>query len=123
MPSIALRFVNSVHAPPTASQTRALTVLALRQLLLRGRFVEVATPSLHVRLHEASAGHGIGTGDYAAVHRTFFPDNPPANLLRWRATRYRKMWDVLRDAASSSSQRLALQARYAKGSAIQLLPI
>ncbi|MFD0483825.1 glycosyltransferase family 2 protein [Kineococcus sp. GCM10028916] len=95
----------------------------LGQLLLRGRFVEVATPSLHVRLHEASAGHGIGTGDYAAVHRTFFPDNPPANLLRWRATRYRKMWDVLRDAASSSSQRLALQARYAKGSAIQLLPI
>ena len=95
----------------------------LGQLLLRGRFVEVATSSLHVRLHEASAGHGIGTGDYAAVHRTFFPDTPPESLLRWRATRYAKMWDVLRSAANSSAQRRALRARYARASARELLPV
>jgi hypothetical protein len=98
----------------------------LGQLLLRGRFVEVPTPSLHVRLHASSAGHGIGTGDYAAVHRTFFPDGPAgasSDLLRWRATRYRKMWDVLRGAADSSSQRRALRVRYAKASALQLLPL
>ena len=95
----------------------------LGQLLLRGRFVEVPTPSLHVRLHESSAGHGIGTGDYAAVHRTFFPDRAPANLLRWRATRHHRMWNVLRAAASSSAQRRALRVRYARASALQLLPL
>jgi glycosyltransferase involved in cell wall biosynthesis len=95
----------------------------LGQLLLRGRFVEVPTRSLHVRLHEASAGHGLGTGDYAAVHRTFFPDTPPQNLLRWRATRHSKMWDVLRAAADSSAQRRALRVRYAKATALQLLPV
>ena len=94
----------------------------LGQLLLQGRFVEVSTPSLRVRLHEASAGHGIGTGDYAAVHRTFFPDTPPAHLLRWRTTRYRKMWSVLRAAGRDSAQRRALHARYARASVVELLP-
>ncbi|PRY17440.1 glycosyltransferase family 2 protein [Kineococcus rhizosphaerae] len=94
----------------------------LAQLLLRGRFVEVPRRSLHVRLHEASAGHGIGTGDWAAVHRTFFPGVEPENLLRWRTTRYRRMWDVLERAGSSRSQRVALQAHYARTSARVLLP-
>jgi len=95
----------------------------LGQLLLRGRFLEVPQRSLHVRLHDASAGHGIGTGDYAAVHRTFFPGVEPANLLRWRTTRYRKMWDVVKRAAGSPAQVRELRARYAKASARELLPI
>ena len=94
----------------------------LGQLLLQGRFVEVPRRSLHVRLHEASAGHGIGAGDYAAVHRTFFPGTPPRNLLRWRATRYRKMWDVLERASTSRAELRALRVRYARSSALELLP-
>lgn len=95
----------------------------LGQLLLQGRFVEVENRSLHIRLHEGSAGHGIGTGDYAAVHRTFFPGVEPANLLRWRTTRYRNMWDVVRRAAPTAGQARSLRARYARASARELLPL
>nr|WP_281372859.1 glycosyltransferase family 2 protein [Kineococcus aurantiacus] len=95
----------------------------LAQLLLRGRFVEVPRRSLHVRLHEASAGHGIGTGDYAAVHRTFFPGTEPGNLLRWRASRYRRMWEVLDRTDASRAQRTSLRARYATTSVRGLLPV
>lgn len=101
----------------------------LGQLAVQGPFVETGAPgttrppTLRIRLHAGSAGHGIGTGDYAAVHRTFFPDTVPHGLLRWRTSRYRRMWDVLARAGTTPAQRRTLHASYVRASARELLPV
>ena len=101
----------------------------LGQLALQGRFVPApsAAPgtssALRVRLHEGSAGHGLGTGDHAAVHRTSFPDTAPGGLLRWRASRCRRTWEVLARASATPAQRRTLHATHVRASARELLPV
>ncbi|MPQ97966.1 glycosyltransferase [Modestobacter sp. I12A-02628] len=84
----------------------------LAELAVQGQLAETGRHSLSIRLHAGSAGHGIGTGDHRAVHRTFFPDAAARSLALWRRRRFPAMLAVLGRADLPADRRRALQARY-----------
>jgi glycosyltransferase involved in cell wall biosynthesis len=93
----------------------------LLELALQGRFVEVDPQALQIRIHDASAGSGIGSGDWAAVFRTFYPDRAPSNLVRFRFRRFTEFLRVLGSSGLPRPEQVRLAAAFTRGVVSELV--
>lgn len=84
----------------------------LLRALLAGKFAETNSPSLSIRIHDASAGSGI-FGDPAKIFRSMSPNEPQPRLLTWwQHKHYRRLLNVIERADLPAVRRRELQAYY-----------
>jgi len=94
----------------------------LTQLAALGGFRELPDVTQHIRIHDDSAGSGIGARDYARVWPTFHPGRPlPRTLLPWRAKVHFAQARALAAGAGTPARAVRLWTGYVRSNPRQLL--